>query len=85
MTVVVGYGFATIVATLFQCNPVPKAWNSKLEGKCINVGASWYATAALAIITDAAIIVLPIREIHALNLPRAQKIGLSLLFSLGAL
>ena len=83
MAVVIGYGTATVLATVFQCHPIAKAWNSKIHGRCINVGASWYATAALAIISDIAIIILPVKQISTLRLPRAQKAGLMFLFSLG--
>ena len=39
----------------------------------------------MAIVTDLAIIVLPIDQIRNLKLPRGQKIGLTVAFSLGVL
>lgn len=83
IAIVIGYDTATVIVTVFQCHSIAKAWNSRIHGHCINVGASWYATAAFAITTDIAIIVLPIKQISTLRLPRAQKLGLMFLFSLG--
>ena len=85
MAVVIGYGFATTVASIFQCTPVSKAWNKSLPGTCISAGATWYATAGLALITDIAIIVLPLWEIAQLKMKKAQKAGLMFIFGLGIL
>ena len=65
--------------------PIDKAWDKKVPGHCIQLGALWYSTSVLAIVTDLAIIILPVKEILKLKLPQTQKIGLALLFSLGTL
>jgi hypothetical protein len=85
MFVIVGYGTATTLASIFQCTPIRKAWIPSTPGHCINVGATWYAVAALAITTDIALIILPVREVLKLNLPKTQKIALVMLFGLGIL
>ncbi len=51
----------------------------------ISTAVIWYSTSAFAIITDIAIIALPINEIRRLQLPRVQKLMLMFLFSLGLL
>ena len=85
MAIVIAFGFAVIVASIVQCNPLNKAFEPQLSGYCIQVGDVWYATASFAIITDLAIIALPINQIPSLSLPRPQKIGLVLVFGIGFL
>ena len=85
MAIVVAFGFAVIVASIMQCTPINKEFDPQLPGKCIQVGDVWYATASFAIITDLVIIALPINQIPSLKLPRPQKIGLILVFSIGFL
>ena len=67
------------------CRPISKAWNKTLPGHCLDIGAVWYANSVLTIAADVAIIVLPMGQLWKLQLPRAQKLGLGVLFSLGAL
>ncbi|MCJ1246832.1 hypothetical protein MMC30_004041 [Trapelia coarctata] len=83
MVAVVLFGFSVIVASIVQCTPIEKAYNPQLPGHCIQVGDIWYSTASFAIITDLIIIALPINQIPSLKLPKSQKIGLALIFSIG--
>lgn len=85
VAIVVGSATGTVVATIFQCNPLQKSWHSILPGHCIKIGGVWYSSSSLAIFTDVRIIVLPITQIPSLTLPKGQKIGLGFLFSLGIL
>jgi len=82
--VVVASAVSTSLATVFQCTPIAKAWDASMPGHCIYVGGVWYASSAIAILTDVMIIALPISQLPALKLPRGQKIALAFLFSLGA-
>jgi hypothetical protein len=66
-------------------SPIAKSWDKSLAGKCIQIGDVWYSTSVMAIVTDLAIILLPIYQLKRLQLPMGQKIGLSLMFSLGFL
>lgn len=81
--VVIAYSVGSICATIWQCNPIAKSWNKNLPGKCIQIGDVWYSTSVMAIVTDLAIIGLPIYQLKRLQLPMGQKIGLSFMFSLG--
>ncbi|RFU24700.1 hypothetical protein B7463_g11637, partial [Scytalidium lignicola] len=81
--IVVTYSIGSICATIWQCDPVARSWNKKLPGTCIKIGDVWYSTSVMAIVTDIAIILLPVHQLKRLQLPLPQKIGLSLMFSLG--
>lgn len=85
MTVVVGYSIALIAVLIFSCRPVSKAWDFALSGTCINRPAVYVATACVNIITDCAILALPIPMVIKLQLPTQQKIGLVGLFAVGSL
>jgi hypothetical protein len=69
----------------FLGSPIERSWNKALPGKCIQIGDVWYSTSVMAIVTDLAIIILPIYEIRRLQLPILQKLALCVMFSLGFL
>ena len=85
MVFVIGYAFASIVATITQCHPIKRAFNHNLDGGCINLTWFWYCNAAASIFSDCLILALPMPLIASLHLPRRQKYGLMMVFALGGL
>lgn len=85
MTIVVGYSIALIGVLLFSCRPIAKAWDYAAPGTCINRPAVYIATAVINIVTDLAILTLPIPMVAKLKLPLQQKIGLACMFAVGSL
>ncbi|OAL29503.1 hypothetical protein AYO20_09143 [Fonsecaea nubica] len=83
MFICFGTAIGTIIPTIFACHPIQKAWTPTLPGTCIWTPGIWYSSSSINIATDVMIIVLPIAQIRSLKLPKAQKFGLALLFSLG--
>lgn len=79
------WGIAIILVCIFQCTPVQKAWAPTVPGTCINLRASFIGNAVPNILTDVAIIVLPVREVWKLQTRRMQKLQLSFIFLLGSL
>lgn len=73
------------MATIFQCVPIAAFWDKSVDARCINSDAFWYSYGITNIITDAIIFALPVREVAMLHLPRREKIGLMLVFLMGAL
>ena len=83
---IVTSGVAYIVATIFQCTPVSGFWDRSTKPLyCINCEIFWKSYALLNIITDFAILALPISQVVKLRLPRMEKLGLTFIFALGAL
>ena len=73
-------------ATIFQCVPVNAYWDKSIKtAKCINSDAFWYAYAIINIVTDVWILALPMPQIRKLQLPRQEKLGVMMVFALGAL
>ena len=73
------------LAVTFQCIPIRAAWDLSIDAKCINSTATIYAAAAISILQDCVIIVLPIPELKALHLSWPKRITLMFMFALGSL
>lgn len=67
----------------FQCNPPNAAYTSNTPGTCISIVTLYLCSAPVNIITDLAILVLPIPVLTGIRLPRRQKTILVLTFALG--
>ncbi|KAL1634858.1 hypothetical protein SLS58_010487 [Diplodia intermedia] len=82
--VVVG-SFSFIMATLLECLPIACNWNRTVAGgcRCINNSAFRWSWAAFNTLTDVWVALLPIPFIQRLQMSRAKKLGLCLLFALG--
>ena len=79
-------GFSLLMFTLFQCSPVGAAFAFPipLGSKCTDVVTIYLSSAPLNIITDLAILFLPMPILTAMRLPRKQKIILVITFGFGA-
>ncbi|KAJ8115509.1 hypothetical protein OPT61_g2871 [Boeremia exigua] len=74
-------------AATFVCTPISFAWNqwdSEHAGTCINNNALAFTHAAHSILTDFVTLSLPITQIWTLHLGLKKKIGVLLMFSVGA-
>ncbi|ORX93766.1 hypothetical protein BCR34DRAFT_608475 [Clohesyomyces aquaticus] len=69
--------------TALQCLPVHLAWerwDGEHTGKCINLNAEGWTSAAFNIIFDLVVICLPMREMSKLAMSRRKKAGIMLMF-----
>ncbi|KAK0663838.1 hypothetical protein DIS24_g1009 [Lasiodiplodia hormozganensis] len=81
---VIAYTLQSLIVGIFSCNPPRKFWDPTLqEGSCINYTLYYYVAAALNILTDLAIILVPVPALRHLNVSRTKRIGVMLLFSVG--
>jgi len=75
-----------VVTTIFQCDPVRGFWDHTVPAKCkVNVYAFFIGNAVPNIITDWALLILPIPYVWRLQKSRVQKIALCGIFLLGGL
>ncbi|KAF7884061.1 uncharacterized protein EAF01_011484 [Botrytis porri] len=74
-----------VVATIFQCTPISKAWEQPVtdKGSCIQINALFYANAGLDIFQDLVIYILPMRMLYSIQIPRRQKYVLMIVFAVG--
>ncbi|KIV98807.1 uncharacterized protein PV09_09457 [Verruconis gallopava] len=80
---VVIWGITITFVFIFICTPVQKIWYPEIPGHCVYQVGTWIANATSTIISDVAILVLPIREVWKLQLRKFEKIAVSITFSLG--
>jgi hypothetical protein len=66
-----------------MCTPVSYFWNPSIGGHCLSRLGVWFANAALNIITDVVICLMPVPVLNRLSLPRKQKYALIAVFCLG--
>lgn len=86
LSLVITYGLISVFySSIFQCNPVSKAFQKSIPGHCIDVRKTWQANAGFNIASDLMILVLPMPAIHSLQMSRKPKLGLIFLFGLGSL
>ncbi len=76
---------AIIFGTIFMCDPVEKNWNPFVPGTCGPTNALWIGSAVPSVVIDLIILVLPLPKIWGLQMSRARKAGLTLVFILGYL
>jgi fucose permease len=76
-------GVVLTFLNIFQCNPVSAAYSPGFEGKCISIVTLFLCSAPVNIITDLAILILPIPILTGMTLPQRQKIVLVFTFTLG--
>ncbi|KAG8163339.1 hypothetical protein KVR01_006636 [Diaporthe batatas] len=81
--VIMMWAFSQLLVVIFSCSPVQKFWLADLEGQCMPNLPFWYINAAGNIVTDLAILILPLPVLAKLKLRRQQKYILIGIFCLG--
>ncbi|KAH8660374.1 hypothetical protein BX600DRAFT_551782 [Xylariales sp. PMI_506] len=82
--IVTAWCIAIILVCIFQCNPISKAWYPWIDGQCINLKGSFIGNAVPNILTDVAILCMPIRQVLKLKINTAQRLSLCLIFLSGS-
>ncbi|KAH7124667.1 hypothetical protein EDB81DRAFT_699079 [Dactylonectria macrodidyma] len=81
---VVAWWIAIVAVCIFQCNPISKAWLPWIGGTCIDLKGSFIGNAIPNIVTDVAILCMPIRQVWKLHVTLAQRLSLCFMFLLGS-
>jgi len=81
---VVYYTAATIVESM-QCTPRELIWDPTVKGWCLNTKAVEVISASVNVVSDIVILVAPQFVIWRLQLSKAKKIGVALIFAVGLL
>lgn len=78
-------GLALTILNALQCRPVAAAWTSPVPStaRCTNIVTIYLSSAPLNIITDLAILFLPMPILTSMRLPKKQKIILVITFGFG--
>ncbi|KAI0178977.1 hypothetical protein GGR52DRAFT_283746 [Hypoxylon sp. FL1284] len=81
----VAQSFVFTFCIIFQCTPVSYFWNGwdgLHSGFCINRWATFLAAGVIAIVLDVTLTLLPLRWILQLQITRAKKITMFIMFAL---
>lgn len=78
---------ASVVATHLMCIPMEAMWYPWLaqDSKCIDRKPADVSVMGFNLLTDIIILFLPQRIIWKLKLPKAKRIGITIVFSIGLL
>lgn len=76
---------AIFFTAVFQCTPIMKTFHPEIAGTCISTPHFFIATAALTILTDLLVLVIPTWLLWDIRLKPKKKIATIFLLSLGCL
>ncbi|KAL9118183.1 MAG: hypothetical protein Q9187_005275 [Circinaria calcarea] len=83
--VCIAWCLASVLVTIFQCNPVASAWNPPIGGQCVSYFAHFQLGVAISnMLTEIIILCIPLPIIWRLSLPARDKAILSGMFFLGS-
>lgn len=85
MLVTVGYTLPAALQALYVCQPMELYWDASVEGKCVNSDAVFHFANVLNVLTDFAILLMPIWILRPLKAPRLKKLGVTLILMTGGL
>lgn len=83
--VVISYTIAYEFLSIFQCTPVALFWDLTLEGTCLGRMVPMMTLSVANAVIDIVILLIPVRVVLPLKIPRRQKVSLVLLFATGGL
>ena len=78
------YSALTFVV-IFEYIPREKIWKPLKTGHCVDINSSFIISAAVNVISDFSISLLPLKSICNLQMEKKQKIALSAVFAMGLL
>lgn len=82
------YGVIFVLVSAFQCRPISyywTRWTGETDGACMDVNAIAWANAGISIAIDFWMLALPLSQIRSLNLHWKKKVGVAMMFCVGAL
>lgn len=82
------FGVSFVLAGTFQCSPINSYWERWDEGhagRCININALGWSNAAINIVLDVWMLIIPLSQVKNLQLPWKKKIGVAMMFCVGTL
>ena len=88
MAACLGYSIAFLLVLVFQCRPIDLAWNhwdGEHPGKCNDISAQGWTSAALNVVLDIVVLILPMPVIAKLKLNKRKKAFVVSMFSTGFL
>ncbi|KAL2815473.1 hypothetical protein BJX63DRAFT_442019 [Aspergillus granulosus] len=83
LLLIVCSGLWMVIGTLLICIPVQAFWDPSIPHTCLSREVVWFLNAALQIVGDLALVLVPMPQLIKLRIPRRQKACVMLIFALG--
>ncbi|GAO15866.1 hypothetical protein UVI_02051530 [Ustilaginoidea virens] len=83
---VAGVVFVSVV--IFQCTPIQYLWvrwDGLHQGRCLDMSMVAWTSAGLNIVLDGWMLAIPMSQLRTLNLDWRRKLGVGLMFGIGAM
>lgn len=72
-----------VFGTIFLCDPIEKSYNPMIPGSCGSTSSLYIGSAVPSIAIDLIILILPLPKLWSLQIDRARKMGLIVVFTFG--
>ena len=82
---VVSYSITAATVNIFQCIPVKSDWDPQVKPRCVNIGVDLIILSSISVVTDAAILCLPIQQLWHLKMSRIRNFQIGGLFLSGGM
>ncbi|KAF6815024.1 pth11-like integral membrane protein [Colletotrichum plurivorum] len=80
---IVAFGITQVISLTLACIPLRSLWDFTVPGKCFDLLSWWYVGSSINLLTDLAILCMPVPLLRTVRLPIRQKIVLMSTFGLG--
>lgn len=85
MGIVTLYFVVYTMIIILTCIPIPRQWDTKIPGGCIDVELRLWVTVILNLAIDVLIVALPMPVVWRLQMPFSKRLLISLIFGAGLL
>lgn len=79
------WGLICILLLSVECRPHDPVWKSHLPSKCYTLPDIMLTSSTIQVVSDFAMLILPQRMVWKLQMSRAKKTGVSIIFGVGVL
>ena len=76
---------ALSLSKICQCVPRERIWNKTVPGKCLDLPVLLDSSGLFNIISDVCILLVPLKGVWHLQMTRGRKIGVYMIFTVGAM
>lgn len=85
MFICVCYNLLNGFSFVYSCRPIHKLWDFAVPGSCVNMGKAYMTFSAFNVVTDIALLLLPIWLMWDMHLPVRKKVGAVFILMTGSL
>ena len=82
---VIGYCVANAIGSILQCLPIESNWDPMVKHRCISLSVAGTIIAAINVLTDFMILILPMPLLARLRKPLSERLQIMGIFCVGLL